>query len=141
MKLSQLPTVQAKDVLIQVSALTANITADKDLLDVIGNPEHYKGIGDMNKRGNMAINLGRWSEFVKGLLERHWQDVRGILAAVNAKSPEEIEAQTITETIAQINELRDDDVLMDFLSSFMEREKTAQSAPSATAPETSPQEE
>lgn len=139
MKLSQLPTVQAKDVLIQVAALTANITDDKPLLDVIGNADNFKGIGDMNARGVKAMLLGRWSAFVKGLLERHWEDVRGILAAVNAKSPEEIEAQTITETIRQINEIRDDKELVDFFLSFTERGRTAQSAPSAIAPAISPQ--
>lgn len=139
MKLSQLSTVQAKDVLIQVSALTANITADKDLLDTIGNADNFKGIGDMNKRGVKAMLLGRWSAFVKGLLERHWEDVRGILAAVNAKSAKEIETQGITETMRQINEIRDDKELIDFFLSFMEQGKTAQSAPSATAPEVSPQ--
>lgn len=141
MKLSQLPTVQAKDVLIQVAALTANITKDKELLDTIGNADNFKGIGDMNKRGVRAMLIGRWSEFTEGLLKRHWEDVRGILAAVNAKSPEDIETQSIAETMRQINELRDDKELTDFLFSFMEPEKTGQSAPSATAPGTSPQEE
>lgn len=141
MKLSQLPTVQAKDVLIQVAALTANITDDKPLLDVIGNADNFKGIGDMNARGVKAMLLGKWSAFVKGLLERHWEDVRGILAAVNAKSPEEIEAQTITETIRQINEIRDDKELVDFFLSFTGWGKTAQSALSAIAPAISPQRE
>lgn len=140
MKLSQLTTVQAKDVLIQVSALTANIANDKELLDIIGNADNFKGIGDMNKRGVKAMLLGRWSAFIEGLLKRHWDDVRGILASVNAKSAEEIEAQTITDTIRQINEIRDDKELVDFFLSFTEREKTGQSAPSATAPMVSLQE-
>lgn len=139
MKLSQLSTVQAKDVLIQVSALTANITNDAELMDIIGNPTRYKGISEMNSKGYNARLLGIWSAFVKGLLERHWDDVRGILAAVNAKSPEGIEAQGIAETLRQINEIRDDKELIDFFLSFTERGKTAQSAPSATAPEASPQ--
>lgn len=135
MKLSQIPTGQAKDVLIQVTALTSNITDDKELMDIIGKVMDFDGL---NKRGVQAVMLGKYSAFVSGLLKRHWEDLRGILAALNAKSAEEIEAQPIHETMRQINELRDDKELFDFFSSLTRRGKTGQSAPSVTVPLVSP---
>lgn len=138
MKLSQLSTAQAKDVLIQVTALTSNITDDKELMDIIGKVMDF---GGLNKRGVQAMMLGKYSAFVSGLLKRHWEDLRGILSALNAKSAEEIESQSIQETMRQINDLRDDKELIDFFSSLMRRGKSEQSAPSALVPEASPQEE
>lgn len=135
MKLSQLTTLQAKDVLIRVTALTSNITDDTELMDIIGKVMDFKGL---NTRGVQALMLGKYSAFVSGLLKNHWEDLRGILAALNLKSAEEIEAQTITETMRQINDMRDDKELIDFLSSLTRREKTGQSAPSAPVPATSP---
>lgn len=135
MKLSQLSTVQAKDVLIQITALFANITDDKPLMDIIGQAMDFDGL---NNTGVKGMIFGKWSAFTSELLKNHWPDVRGILAALNAKTVEEIEAQSLLETMRQMNELRDDKELTDFLSSLMGREKTAQSAPSVTAPAASP---
>ena len=135
MKLSKLSTVQTKDVLIQMTALFANITDDKPLMDIIGQVMDFDGL---NYTGKKAKILGKWSAFVSELLKNHWPDVRGILAALNAKTVEEIEAQSLLETMSQINELRDDKELTDFLSSLMGLGETAQSAPSVTAPTASP---
>lgn len=137
MKISKLSTVQAKDVLIQVAALTANITEDKPLMDIIGQAIDFDGL---NKTGVKGRVLGQWSKFMSELLKNHWQDLRGILSALNAKSVEEIEAQSMLETIRQLNEMREDKELIDFLSSLTGLGATGQSAPSATAPEASPQE-
>lgn len=135
MKISQLSTVQAKDVLIQLAALTANITEDEPLMNIIGQAMSFDGLNNTGVKGKL---LGKWSAFVSELLKSHWPDVRGILSALNNKSVDEVEAQSLFETMRQINELRDDKELIDFLSSLTGRAKTAQSAPSVTAPTASP---
>lgn len=122
MKISQLSTVQAKDVLIQLAALTANITEDEPLMNIIGQAMSFDGLNNTGVKGKI---LGRWSAFVSELLKRHWEDVRGILSALNDKSAEEIEKQSMLETIRQLNEIRDDKELLAFFSLFTRREKTA----------------
>lgn len=129
MKISQLSTVQAKDVLIQLAALTANITEDEPLMNIIGQAMDFDGLNNTGVKGKI---LGKWSSFISELLHGHWEDIRGILAALNAKTAEEIEEQSMLETIRQLNEIRDDKELFDFFSLFTRREKTAQSSPSAT---------
>lgn len=135
MKISQLSTGQAKDVLIQVTALVSNITDDKPLMDIIGLVMDFDGMNSTGVKGKL---LGKWSAFVSELLKSHWPDVRGILSALNNKSVEEVEAQSLLETMRQITDLRDDKELIDFLSSLTGRAKTAQSTPSVTAPTASP---
>ncbi len=95
----------------------------------------------MNKRGVKALILGKYSEFISGMLKNHRKELFSILAAINGTDVKTIEEQPVKVTFQQIAELRDDEDLIDFLSSFMPPEKKKQSAPSAPVPETSPREE
>ena len=137
MKLSELTTGRAADVLVEITALTSNITEDTQLMDIIGKVMDFQGL---NKRGVQALMLGKYSAFIAGLLKNHREDLFGILAALNDTTREEIAARPIMETMRQIEEIRDDEDLVRFLSSFMRQGGSGSSAPSATVPDTSPHE-
>lgn len=137
MKLSELTTGQAADVMIQITPLIANIAGDEKAVNAIG---RAADVTELNVNGLRIVRAERWASFVNVLLADHRADVFGILAAVNMSTPKKIEAQKITETFKQIKELMEDEELVDFLASFVPSAKTAQSAPSANAPDTLPQE-
>ena len=138
MKLSQLPTGRAADVLIQVASSASVIANDTELIGIIGNVMDFKGL---NKQGAKAMILAKYSAFIARMLKSHSKELFSILAAINGTDVKTIEEQPVKVTFQQIAELRDDEDLIDFLSSFMPPEKKKQSAPSAPVPETSPREE
>lgn len=138
MKLSDLTTGQAADVLLQITPAVANIAKDQKAIDAIGRVADFD---NMNKRGVQMVVTDRYASFVTVLLRDHRPDVFTILAAVNLSTPEAIESQKITETFRQINEIRDDKELVDFLASWLPQKQTTSAEPSANAPDTSAQEE
>lgn len=137
MKLSELTTGQAADVLLQITPSIANIAKDQAAIEAIGRVADFD---NMNRRGIQMVVADRYASFVTVLLKDHRRDVFNILAAVNLSTPEAIEAQKITETFRQINEIRDDQELVDFLTSWLPQGRTIPFAPSADAPDTSAQE-
>lgn len=138
MKLSDLTTGQAADVLLQITPSIANIAKDQNAIDAVGRVADFD---NMNRRGVQMVVADRYASFVTVLLRDHRQDVFNILAAVNLTTTEVLESQKITETFRQINEIRDDTELVDFLASWLPQNQTTSPKPSASAPDTSAQEE
>ena len=138
MKLSELSTGRAADVLLQVASMAGTITGDKELMGTIGQAIDIKE-KNLNQRGVLAEYIKQWCEFISILLENHRKNLFGILAVVNGVGVEDIEAQLITDTFRQLEEIRDDEVLVRFLSSFTRQGQNAQYAPSLTVLPASPQ--
>ena len=138
MRLSELSTGRAADVLLQVASLAGTITGDEELMGTIGHAIDIKE-KNLNQRGVQGEFVRQWSEFIRILLTNHRTDLFGILAIINGVETPEIEAQPITDTFRQIEEIRDDEVLVRFLSSFTRQGRSVQSAPSLTVLPVSPQ--
>lgn len=129
MKLSELSTDQALDVLCELTPYINNIASDKDILSEIGKVEDFKD--GITKQGLTIVWIDRISKVIPTLLQTHRPDVYGILSAVNQKSVAEIAAQNSMVTLLQIREVLQDKELIDFFKSFEPQVQTEQSAPSA----------
>lgn len=116
MKLSELNTDRAMDVLVEMTPFLCNIAADKALTDEL------KRKISVSKNASQAemITAGaaKIITLIPLIFKDHKADVLGILAVNANKNLEEIAAQPITETIGQIREIVQDKDLLDFFKSF-----------------------
>lgn len=133
MKLSELSTDQALDVMCELTPYIDNIVNDPDTVNTIGKVVVHKD-GKINRYGVFALAMGRITEFAPLLLKNHRQDLYSILSVMNDRPVDEIAGQKFVETMWQIRELFQDEEFFSFLKSFAPQEQTAQSAPSARSP-------
>lgn len=129
MKLSDLSTDQALDVLCELTPYINNIVSDEAFVSEIGKVIDFDK--DMNRYGLFLIGMERINRAIPMLLKDHRADVYGILAAVNRESPESIAAQNSMATLLQIREVLQDREMIGFFKSFGPQGQTEQSAPSA----------
>jgi len=115
MKVSQLSTDQALDVLCRLTPHISNITSDAALVETLGK---VVNAGDgLNKYGSFMLVADRLGESVPILLKTHREDVYGILSILNEKEPEEVAKQSLMETLRQLREVFLDKELMAFFKS------------------------
>lgn len=137
MKLSELSTDRALDVLCELTPYASSIMEDDEILSALG--------GFMNQSADAKEDDASMSEkgimmfcgLVKNiplLLKTHRPDVYGILSVLNEKTVAEIAAQPAGETIKQIKDVFRDSELLDFFKSSARRAQTEPSAPSAESP-------
>ena len=115
MKLSEFSTDKAADVLCDVSAYAVNIFEDAELMESLKakmDADAPKTVGEKYAMGIQKI--GQWIPLI---LKKHRDDLLGIVAAVNAKTVDEIKKQNIIKTMVQIKELATDRDLLDFFKS------------------------
>lgn len=115
MKLSELTTEQAADVLCELTPYIANITGDKALLDELSKKFDSKGksVAEM-----YTYSAKKCAALAPVLLKDHRADVFGVLAILNETTAEAIAEQKIITTIKQVVELFQDKELLDFFGSF-----------------------
>ena len=115
MKLSEMTTDRAMDVLCEITPFIANITADEELLEELRNAIDPKAV--KTKAELMVKGVEKITKLVPIVLKKRKTDVFGILAALNEKTVEEIGKQNIIATMAQVREVVKDKDLMDFFKS------------------------
>lgn len=113
MRISELSTDRAADVLCEISVFILNIVEDVDVMDTL-KAQTDKAETLAGKYALGAQKIGQW---VPLLLKKHKADVFGILAALNESTVEKIGAQNIIKTMAQIREAVQDKELVDFFKS------------------------
>lgn len=132
MKLSELSTDQAADVLCELTPYISNISTDESLVGTLGKT---MDIGeDVNIYGKFTMLAGRIAEIVPLLLKTHRPDVYGILSVMNERPVAEIASQKLMETMRQARELVQDEDFAAFFKSFTRQDATEPSAPSADFP-------
>ena len=112
MKLSELSTDQAADVLCELSPYIDNITHDEAIVSEIGKVENFEG--GITQQGLAVIWAGRISRLIPTLLKTHRADMYGILSIINEKPVEEIARQNIKDTIQQVKDAIQDEDLVSF---------------------------
>lgn len=119
MKLSELTTENAIDVLCQITPCIANIAGDKALLDELREKigPDKKSVAEIYVYGANKI-----SNIISVILNTHRNDVFGILSAINEMSIKDIEGQNILKTMGQIKECIFDKDLIDFFKSWQRGE-------------------
>ena len=121
MKISELSTDRALDVLCELTPYVANITGDKALLDELGKKFDTKGksVAEM-----YTFAAQKCAALAPVLLKAHRADIFGVLAVLNETSAEEIGKQNVGTTIKQIRELFQDRELLIFFESRQQEEET-----------------
>lgn len=115
MRISELSTDKAADVLCEVSTYALNIVTDDELRDSLKaqiDAEKPQTAGERYAIG--AQRIGQW---IPILLKKHRDDVFGILAAINGTTIATIKKQNIIKTMLQVREAVKDKDLMDFFKS------------------------
>ena len=115
MKLSEMTTDRAMDVLCEITPCIANITADEELLAELRNAIDPKAV--KTKAELMVKGVEKITKLAPIVLKKRKADVFGILAALNEKTAEEIGKQNIIATMAQVRVVVKDKDLMDFFKS------------------------
>lgn len=132
MKLSELSTDRALDVLCELTPYISNIASDEKMVSAVGKVVDTGG--DINLYGKALRLVERAGEIVPALLKDHRADVYGILSVMNERPVEEIAAQKLVDTIRQVRELFQDKEFLAFFKSSARLEQTERSAPSADCP-------
>lgn len=115
MKLSQLSTERAVDVLCEIAPCAMNIMTDEELMSELKKAVDLKGANTLAEK--IALSVGKFSKIIPILLKKRRNDLFSILGALNEKTIEEISKQNIIKTMSQIKEMTKDKELLDFFKS------------------------
>lgn len=121
MRLSELSTDRAADVLCELTPYIANIVSDEELLEELKKAVDRKDI--VNKAQWLAVGAEKITKIMPILLKKRKEDVFGILAVMNEKSVEQIAKQNILVTLKQAKTAFKDKELIDFFKSCMDTEE------------------
>lgn len=132
MKLSDLSTDKALDVLCELTPYVSNIASDNAVVEVVGKVVDIDK--DINLYGKGLLLVERMGEIVPVLLKTHRADVYGILSVMNEQTAAEIASQPVRGTIRQVREMFQDSELLSFFKSSAQQDQTEPSAPSVDSP-------
>lgn len=122
MKLSQISTDKAVDVLCEIAPYATNIFSDETLM------EELKSALDMKDANTMAEKIAivgeKLSNIVSILLKKRKTDLFGIVGALNDKTTEEVSKQNFLITMKQIKDISKDKELVDFFKSWADTEES-----------------
>lgn len=121
MKLSELTTDRAADVLCEITPYISNITGDKSLLDTL---QEKIGTKDKSVAEIYVYAAKKISTIVPILLKDHRLDVFSILSILNETTEDAIAAQNIMKTMKQIKQAMKDKELVDFFKSWQQEDET-----------------
>lgn len=110
MKISQMTTDQAADVLVKIAEPASNIMHDEETIALIERLAN----GDDNPIRFLADNI---VPITSAALKTHREDTYAVVGALCDKSVEEVASQKITQTIRDIKDSVDGD-LVDFFASL-----------------------
>ena len=122
MKLSQLSTERATDVLCELTPYIANIVEDSALMESLRDAIDTEKV--KTKAELIAIGAGKATRLVPIILKNRRSDAYGILAVLNEKSVEEIAKQNLLVTMRQIKDVSKDKELIDFFKSWADTEES-----------------
>lgn len=137
MKLSELGTDRALDVLCELTPYASSIMEDLEILSALNGFMNQSADAKDDDASMPEKGIRMFGGLIKNiplLLKTHRPDVYGILSVLNEKNAAEIAAQPMGETVRQIKDVFRDNELLDFFKSSVRQEKTEPSAPSASAP-------
>lgn len=121
MKLSELSTERAADVLCEITPFVANIVSDKDLLDTL-----KEKVGSGASLAELYVmGAKKYVTIVPIILKTHRDDVFGLLAALNETDVDTIAKQNVLSTMMQVREIAKDKALLDFFKSWQQEDETA----------------
>ena len=113
MKLSELSTDRALDVLCELTPCIYNITSDKEVVDSVSKVIRAD-LKETSVYGQYLMIADRIVDVLPLLLKNHRADIYGILSTLNEKTVPEIASQPVRDTIRQAQEVFQDEDLLSF---------------------------
>lgn len=115
MKISELSTDKALDVICEITPFVDEIATDEELISTI--KEKVKLPEGATRADMLKIGADKINKIVPIILKKKRAAVYGILAALNETSSEKISKQSMISTAKQIKEAVGDKELIDFFKS------------------------
>ena len=115
MKISELSTDKALDVICEITPFVDEIATDEELISTI--KEKVKLPEGATRADMLKIGADKINKIVPIILKKRRSAVYGILAALNESSIEKISKQSMISTAKQIKEAVGDKELIDFFKS------------------------
>ena len=117
MKLSEISTERAADVLCELTPLVDSIITDEDLMQSLSAVVNREQTETMSVGQKLLLVLSKLGKIVPILMKKRRAEMFGILAVLNEKTPEQISAQNMLVTMMQVRDLVNDRELIDFFRS------------------------
>ena len=115
MKLSQLSTDRAMDLLCEIATPVTNIMTDEELIKELKSAVDFEKANTMAEK--IALITGKFTKILPLILKKKKADLFSILASLNEKTIEEIGSQNVIKTMSQIKDIAKDKELLDFFKS------------------------
>ena len=115
MKISELSTDKALDIICEITPFVDEIATDEELISTL--KEKIKLPEGATRADMLKIGADKINKIVPIILKKKRSAVYGILAALNGTSPEKISKQSMISTAKQIKEAVGDKELIDFFRS------------------------
>jgi hypothetical protein len=115
MKISQLSTDRAMDLLCEIAAPVTNIMTDEELVKELKSAVDFEKANTMAEK--IALTTGKFTKILPLILKKRKADLFSILASLNEKTIEEIGSQNVIKTMSQIKDIAKDKELLDFFKS------------------------
>ena len=120
MKISEISTERAMDVLCELMPYVTNIITDETLVAELKEAIDFKEANTMAEK--IALTAGKITKIIPILLKNRKNDVFGIVGVLNEKTIDEIAKQNIIVTMKQIRDIAKDKELLDFFKSCTDTE-------------------
>ena len=120
MKISEISTDNAMDVLCELTPYVTNIVTDEDLVGELKKAIDFKEANTMAEK--MALTAEKITKIIPIILRNRKNDVFGIVGVLNEKTIDEIAKQNIIVTMKQIRDIAKDKELLDFFKSCTDTE-------------------
>lgn len=120
MKLSELSTDRAADVLCEITPFLANLAGDTALQDTLRDKLKLKDGQKLSTAELYTFGAQKLAVIVPIVLKDHRADVFGMLAALNGTTATQIAAQGVMDTMGQLREVMQDEQLRDFFKSLQQ---------------------
>lgn len=117
MKLSEITTDRAAEVLCELTPLVDSIITDEELMQALSAAIGADDKAEMSIGQKLLLVSSKMSKIVPILLKKRKSETFGIIGILNGKTPEQIAAQNILVTMAQVRDLAYDRELTDFFKS------------------------
>lgn len=122
MKISEISTDNAMDVLCELTPYVTNIVTDETLVAELKEAIDFKDANTMAEK--MALTAGKITKIIPIILKNRKNDVFGIVGVLNEKTIDEIAKQNIIVTMKQIRDIAKDKELLDFFKSCTDTEES-----------------
>jgi hypothetical protein len=124
MKISELSTDKGLDVLVELTPYVSSIATSETLTAELKKLAETKRESLKSQLQQLVFGADMFSRLIPILLKERRNDVYGIISVLNEKPVEEVAAQNIMKTVAEIREIFSDGDLLSFFKSFVERKPT-----------------